>query len=358
MGFQVGLCELGPWNEWCEDNVKIASYLTPFKFFGTDKRRAKIYAQMNFYKQFPQPPLKQLHKRVTAACDKGVVPCMVEIKNTAVQSRAFQPSVGQFHPFPTELEEFQYKLSASYYMCYFTVNRKSSLRHILAGANCLEKIQGSGLIQDFTSNPKYFTLRDVRTDQVPFQCAELFYCPEPCYALSSHGLMSYYYDKDTDTSNPCHDIEYNKECKWMEGANTDIYSLMAGKFNFTCNCQEGTESGYEWNLKYKICVDVDECFTKQATCPRNQLCINTKGSYFCHCKRGFKYNAARNICEEDNSVINFAELRKKKKIKSSEMTFRKQLEILIGLRSSIVIVKPSLIVNIFAVFICFQVLLY
>ncbi|XP_073679587.1 nephronectin [Garra rufa] len=38
----------------------------------------------------------------------------------------------------------------------------------------------------------------------------------------------------------------------------------------------------------RTCVDVDECVTGQATCPRFRKCVNTFGSYVCRCHEGFE----------------------------------------------------------------------
>ncbi|EDO44417.1 predicted protein [Nematostella vectensis] len=37
-----------------------------------------------------------------------------------------------------------------------------------------------------------------------------------------------------------------------------------------------------------VCLDINECATGQVTCGDGQICLNTKGSYRCICKRGYK----------------------------------------------------------------------
>jgi len=38
---------------------------------------------------------------------------------------------------------------------------------------------------------------------------------------------------------------------------------------------------------YHTCVDVDECQVNEGGCSSKARCINTPGSYYCKCKRGY-----------------------------------------------------------------------
>lgn len=46
------------------------------------------------------------------------------------------------------------------------------------------------------------------------------------------------------------------------------------------------------------CAEVNECLTGQHQCDKNADCINTQGSYECHCKEGYKGNGT--YCERKN----------------------------------------------------------
>ena len=65
-----------------------------------------------------------------------------------------------------------------------------------------------------------------------------------------------------------------------------------------CECK----NGFERNLA-GLCVDFDECSTKQAKCHENAECIDTNGSYECSCKEG--YFGDGKICVEGQCVEGF-----------------------------------------------------
>ncbi|XP_005177429.1 cartilage oligomeric matrix protein isoform X1 [Musca domestica] len=47
-----------------------------------------------------------------------------------------------------------------------------------------------------------------------------------------------------------------------------------------------------WTNSYQrqTCVDINECQTGMARCEENSVCVNTIGSYQCHCREGYKHN--------------------------------------------------------------------
>ncbi|KAK6165860.1 hypothetical protein SNE40_022689 [Patella caerulea] len=232
--------------------------------------------------------------------------------------------------------------------------RSSKLRHVMIGKNCLETIKDSNDVLDFVGDEDYFKIEDVRTDKKPFQCAEIFFCPEPCYDLKNHGLAHKGYNRKTDIENPCYDLKKNDECEWLPEANTNMNDLMKNKLNYTCKCEENFEKGFKWSVDYKICLDVDECFDRIATCPKDQVCQNTKGGYLCHCKRGYKYNMDTDSCEEHFVLPKAKFVSRRKKPKPAGMTFTKQLEILIGLEDSAHAVTCHLYLIICTVILSFQ----
>ncbi|XP_042536446.1 epidermal growth factor-like protein 6 [Dipodomys spectabilis] len=80
------------------------------------------------------------------------------------------------------------------------------------------------------------------------------------------------------------------------------------------NCQYGCEDteegprclcpslGLRLAPNGRICLDVDECSSGKAACPRNRRCVNTFGSYYCKCHIGFelKYISGRYDCVDIN----------------------------------------------------------
>ena len=57
-------------------------------------------------------------------------------------------------------------------------------------------------------------------------------------------------------------------------------------------CIEKCPQGYEPDqLEEKLCKDINECHSPEKnTCQKNNVCINTIGSYRCECQNGFVKN--------------------------------------------------------------------
>ncbi|XP_069493225.1 growth arrest-specific protein 6 isoform X2 [Ambystoma mexicanum] len=70
--------------------------------------------------------------------------------------------------------------------------------------------------------------------------------------------------------------------------------------SYSCHCN----NGYKYNELVKACEDVDEC--EQKLC--EQTCVNTPGSYTCHCdgRRGVKLSSDMNTCEDILPCVSFA----------------------------------------------------
>ncbi|KTG46951.1 hypothetical protein cypCar_00001355, partial [Cyprinus carpio] len=62
------------------------------------------------------------------------------------------------------------------------------------------------------------------------------------------------------------------------------YGCEVMKGEVRCQCPS---PGLQLAPDGRTCVDVDECATGQAVCPRFRKCINTFGSYICKCHDGF-----------------------------------------------------------------------
>src|SRR5690606_9556240 len=52
--------------------------------------------------------------------------------------------------------------------------------------------------------------------------------------------------------------------------------------SYSCACPSGFE------LSGSACVDIDECTRGTDTCGANTACLNSSGSFTCHCLNGFR----------------------------------------------------------------------
>ncbi|KAL8184069.1 UNVERIFIED_CONTAM: Latent-transforming growth factor beta-binding protein 3 [Gekko kuhli] len=89
---------------------------------------------------------------------------------------------------------------------------------------------------------------------------------------------------------------------------------ISGTPSHMCDCY----TGYRWHPQLKHCVDVNECETEPCGSGKG-VCMNTGGSYNCHCNRGYQLKihkgvrscmdidecAKPHICGDRGSCINF-----------------------------------------------------
>ncbi|KAH0624563.1 hypothetical protein JD844_032174 [Phrynosoma platyrhinos] len=78
--------------------------------------------------------------------------------------------------------------------------------------------------------------------------------------------------------------------------------------SYTCVC----DAGYKYDDVRKVCQDVDEC--AQNFC--EQTCVNTPGSYSCHCngRGGVKLSSDMNTCEDILPCVSFADAKSVKSL--------------------------------------------
>ncbi|XP_045578843.1 nephronectin isoform X9 [Salmo salar] len=106
-----------------------------------------------------------------------------------------------------------------------------------------------------------------------------------CQPLCQHGC------KHGDCVGPskckCHPGFTGKTCNQDTrtcGMANCQYGCEVLKGEVRCQCPS---PGLQLAPDGRTCVDVDECATGMATCPRFRQCINTFGSYICRCHEGF-----------------------------------------------------------------------
>lgn len=126
---------------------------------------------------------------------------------------------------------------------------------------------------------------DVRAeDSSPFLCAMYSFCPDPCCPrqhLSDEKSCLESPDNPCFESNP----SGQRECVVKRRENRDFRDIILNRWNVTCRCPR---TGFVWDSRYGICVDVDECLTGIHECdPLREACVNLVGTYECACRWGF-----------------------------------------------------------------------
>uniref|UniRef100_A0AAZ3PZ82 Nephronectin a n=1 Tax=Oncorhynchus tshawytscha TaxID=74940 RepID=A0AAZ3PZ82_ONCTS len=89
-----------------------------------------------------------------------------------------------------------------------------------------------------------------------------------CYCLNGYMLMP---DGTCGNTRTCGMANCQYGCEVLKG-------------EVRCQCPS---PGLQLAPDGRTCVDVDECATGMATCPRFRKCVNTFGSYICKCHEGF-----------------------------------------------------------------------
>ncbi|KAI1883601.1 hypothetical protein AGOR_G00233250 [Albula goreensis] len=90
-----------------------------------------------------------------------------------------------------------------------------------------------------------------------------------CYCLNGYMLMP---DGTCGNARTCAMANCQYGCEVMKG-------------EVRCQCPS---PGLQLGPDERTCVDVDECVTGRAVCPRFRKCVNTFGSYICKCHEGFE----------------------------------------------------------------------
>ncbi|XP_004401944.1 PREDICTED: nephronectin isoform X7 [Odobenus rosmarus divergens] len=89
-----------------------------------------------------------------------------------------------------------------------------------------------------------------------------------CYCLNGYMLMP---DGSCSSALTCSMANCQYGCDVVKG-------------QIRCQCPS---PGLQLAPDGRTCVDVDECATGSASCPRFRQCVNTFGSYICKCQKGF-----------------------------------------------------------------------
>ncbi|RUS80997.1 hypothetical protein EGW08_011235 [Elysia chlorotica] len=326
----------------------IGLFLAAHKYFEVDRRRGNSlswkYDPRVFAKHFPMPRLRKLHPRVSEACHQGLTECIREIASTAQESpsisdtdpeltkaaKALPENIPDYYPLTSDLELFQYRTTASYFMCWYTMQREELLMNYMNTRPCLENLDkvkekewADMIVMDF---------RKGSLDS-PWLCSEIHFCPDPCYGRRTEGNVPSGKEMHEDRGNPCRHLK-DRTCKWVPNENTDLESLQRNKFNITCECHK-EKPGFRWSSRFKLCVDIDECAESRVNCKENRICQNAVGSFECVCRMGNKFDAEKKLCVEHVPLPAHSFHRSSRVRASKQKTaFRRFLDYIFGLRES------------------------
>ncbi|XP_063895315.1 uncharacterized protein LOC135118120 [Helicoverpa armigera] len=317
-----------PDDKWLVNALQdIAYYLRNHKFNEWDRRfylDKPSTIPIGFYHAFPEPSLQALHWRVHQNCYKNFYEC-VKYLFSVIETSPFtrtddiittlnkkeitnETSIKELDencknallyteksglPFDTAIEKFQWRTSASYYMCWYTMLGMPALSMLGETcdnfANCLDSTYGN-------------RNRDPRSDdKFSFACAMYSFCPDPCCPLKHVTNVSQCFDSE---SNPCY-IENAKstdpkhrECRFDRKDNQNFDDIVENKWNVSCYCKD---TGFEWKSQFGMCVDTNECVTDQHNCDNvTENCINLPGTFQCICKWGYAFDSHENKCKPKN----------------------------------------------------------
>lgn len=300
----------------------IGYYLRGHKFNEYDRRYEKQSesAARNYFKHFPKPPLRSLHWEVRQYCESNITSCVeylgkklkfTTLKRTDDTSFIIQEQrwhrvndVKQIEqvdmecqkmrkiddiladPFAGPLERFQWRTTASYYMCWYAMQETPELEHFE------EHCDNYAACLDNRFGPNNW---DVRTnDTTAFACALYSFCPDVCCPFKHVDRLESCWN---EPENPCYKSNPpgKRNCFLKPSSNIEFNDIVLDRWNVTCKC---LQEGYTWNSLYGFCVDIDECeISETHDCNhKSEACLNLAGGYKCACKWGYAWNSKQRKC--------------------------------------------------------------
>lgn len=300
----------------------VAYYLRAHKFNEFDRRyeKSEESADKNYYKYFVKPPLRSLHWEVRQFCEPNFTSCVdylgKKLKLTALKRTDDTSFVIQEQrwdrindaeqikqvdsecekmrridnkmadPFAGPLERFQWRTTASYYMCWYTMLETPELEHF--GDHC----DNFAACLDSGFGPNNWDVR--ANDTKPFACSLYSFCPDPCCPFKHLNRFEDCWD---EPENPCFRLntQGHRNCFLNFSFNIEMNDLVLNRFNVTCACPQ---KGYIWSSLYGFCIDSDECENNEMhNCDhKSEACLNSIGSYKCVCKWGYIWSSRHKKC--------------------------------------------------------------
>lgn len=320
-----------PDESWTSVALKdIAHYLRNYKFNEWDQRYYKEKPRDNligFFSYFPTPTLRTLHWKVYENCESNFYKCisylhsvidaapftrsddiasllndrlidnetMIKTLDTECRESRLNSERSSL-PFDSPTEKFQWRTTASYYMCWYTMLGTPVLSMLGDTcdnyANCLDPDFG------------YRNWDPRSDDKLSFACATYSFCPDPCCPTKHIDHLDECLD---NANNPCFNRDNsdnfkNHQCTLERKLNRNLKDLINNRWNVSCNCKQ---NGFKWKSQFGMCIDINECLFERKVCDnQTEDCLNLPGSFKCVCKWNFEFNKKSKKCIESyNSVI-------------------------------------------------------
>ena len=228
----------------------VGLFIAAHKYFGIDGRKMSDKSRI-FYKSFPVPPLKKMDSKLDGPCRESAVKCILAIHKVILSpgTSSLYPLLHHtvpplnwpgFYPFKSWATMFEFRATASYFMCWYTMKRDEIMAHFMKGKNCLLYLNR---LQE--SRKSGITVFDWRTDDhnKPFSCAEIMFCPNPCYGRRTGGSIPSAKFMLHDVGNPCREFKDNT-CRLIPKNNMDLMGMVQNHLNYTCRCSKGKAGVY------------------------------------------------------------------------------------------------------------------
>ncbi|KAL1463790.1 hypothetical protein WDU94_015503 [Cyamophila willieti] len=309
--------------------LDVAYYLRAYKFHEFDRRYVREEEakeeDRNLFMKFPEPPLRHYHWEVFKYCSVGLPSCLKYLHSIVMDAYLqrmsdtgvlIQTQDWNFdehndtiavvdaecqrlrdldwkmaEPFKGPLERFQWSASASYFMCWYTLQNYSALSYFGEScdnfANCLDDQFG-------------LNNHDWRADdRLAFACARYSFCPDVCCPLRH---VKYLTECALSNLAPCWNLTElsTRFCDLPLEQNTNLASIIYNQWNVSCKCRD---IGFIWDSRFGICVDKNECLDGSDSCDKaSELCFNTVGGFECCCKWGFEFDNITRSCRSSSAI--------------------------------------------------------
>ncbi len=198
-------------------------------------------------------------------------------------------------PFQKHIQQFVFRTTASYYLCWFTIKQHPLMRKF--GQSCKDNFRHLKHLANIYSS--------FNNDSRPFDCSLFSFCPDVCYGKAIGHIVKqespvasqqHLPDVKQSQFSLCHGID-DGTCEISNSYNNDIEMMKRNLINVTCKCNYG----YRFHTQLGTCADLDECADNVHHCRgHHETCLNRKGTHECLCKHGYKMKSSVNSMTDPN----------------------------------------------------------